>query len=157
MSGRLSQNHPHPIWVSQYMGLVAATKTLWKIQRSNSPIFLTNHFLRLFVVAWGVASFYFLQRKKEVASRSFRREKRRLNKSLRICEICLTTSEIANAVISCCARFKDLFNIALTASQNITQDSSCISLLATRLKIQRILNLILWIRKAHHISRESEV
>jgi hypothetical protein len=82
-------------------------------------------------------------------SRSSHRELRQLNKSLRICYIRLATSDIAYrqfsratslrtptalAVIFAFRRVKDLFNITLTASQNITQ-GTCISLLATRLKI----------------------
>ena len=43
------------------------------------------------------------------------------------------------------------YNITLTGSQNITQET-CISLLAIRLKISLIIVYLLWIRKAHYVS-----
>ncbi len=52
-------------------------------------------------------------------------------------------------------RVKDLFNITLTTGQNITQDT-CISLLATRLKIQLILFNYCGKDKAHYISPKAK-
>ena len=60
---------------------------------------------------------------------------RQLNKSLRICDIRLTTSDIAYGSDIRLWRVMDLFNITATASRNLTQEFSCISLLAIRLKI----------------------
>ena len=49
--------------------------------------------------------------------RSSRRELRQLNKSLRICDIRLTTSDIAFGSYICLCQVKDLFNITLAKTK----------------------------------------
>ena len=53
---------------------------------------------------------------------AFRRELRQLNKSLQICDIRLKRVILPIGSYICLTQVVDLFNITLTASQNITQE-----------------------------------